>query len=371
MDVREANALVDILGRQTKRELSNRGKLETILFPNSSYENLSAIEMFYRYPAIVAQICARVSPEALVERCPKLGGAVIPMQYWTVGFEYLWGRQLLLGLGRLTPGDHRDEGFAVLDFWRRLNLAYRGDGKVCAGEGGRVNRVLPRELVTRLVDDTEFLEEAARTRFLRLHAQLLSFLILMNCESRARYGVTGPYVVGNDTMIVTEFADLDGRGYPWALDSTLPARHVTMAIVVRDAKIRLANAGLAYGQPPNFLEHVVRVRLYAADAGVLRPLAMTEWDGLRDALAKAQRDLYRRFATMSLRERILAGTWVYFTFLRPLADAAGLAGAIDWNLCVAPDYYPFFEDAREADRLFDECLLKPADTDSSYTRYPD
>src|SRR5206468_10384091 len=113
MDVGEANRLIDMLGRQTKRELSNRGKLETILFPNTAYENLSAIEIFYRYPEIVGAIARVASPEELGRRCPKMGGPVIPMQFWTIGFEYLWGRQILLGLGKLQPGDRMSETLAV------------------------------------------------------------------------------------------------------------------------------------------------------------------------------------------------------------------------------------------------------------------
>src|SRR3990172_683773 len=175
MDVSEANRLIEILGRQTKRELSNRGKLETILFPNTAYENLGAIEIFYRYPEIVGAIASVISPEELGASCPKMGGPVIPMQFWTSGFEYLWGRQILLGLGHLQPGDRMLETFAVLDFWKRVNHTYRGDRELCNGEAGGTNRVLPPETAQRLAAETRPLGDPDRASFLRFHAQLLSF----------------------------------------------------------------------------------------------------------------------------------------------------------------------------------------------------
>ncbi|MET0153799.1 MAG: hypothetical protein ABW298_14470 [Candidatus Binatia bacterium] len=371
MDVGEANQLIDMLGRQTKRELSNRGKLETILFPNTAYENLSAIEIFYRYPEIVGAIARVVSPEELGRLCPKIGGPVIPMQFWTIGFEYLWGRQILLGLGKLQPGDRTAETLAVLDFWKRINGVYRGDTALCNGEAGGTSRVLSPDEAQRVAAETKSLGDEDRASFLRLHAQLLSFLILMNCESRAKYGVTGPYELGEKrVMIVAEFADLPGRSYPWGIPDSVPVSHVTVAVVLEDVKIRLANAGLPYGKPPNFLEKAVSARVYTSDGKTLSPLEAEEWEPTRKAIAQAQRELYRRIARLSARDRILAGASVYFWFIRPLADVAGVSAGIDWNLLHAPEFLDVFADSGRADRIFEECLILPREEASSYTPLP-
>lgn len=371
MDVGEANRLIDMLGRQTKRELSNRGKLETILFPNSAYENLGAIEIFHRYPEIVGAIARVVDPEELGRRCPKMGGPVIPMQFWTIGFEYLWGRQILLGLGKLQPGDRMPETLAVLDFWKRINGVYRGDQALCNGEAGGTNRVLSADEARRVAAKTTPLGDQDRANFLRLHAQLLSFLILMNCESRAKYGVTGPYELGDGrVMIVSEFADLPGRSYPWGIPEAVPVSHVTVVVVLEDVKIRLANAGLPYGKPPNFLERAIRVGVYTSDGKTLSPLEATEWESTRKAVAEAQRELYRRIARLTTQDRILAGASVYFWFIRPLADVAGVSTSIDWNLRRVPEFLDVFADSRRADRIFEECLLLPREAASSYTPLP-
>lgn len=367
IDTHEANRLIEMLGRQTKRELSSRGKLETIMFPNSAYENLASIEIFYRYPEIVAAIRERMTPEELGQRAPKLGGPLIPMQFWTTGFEYLWGRQILLGLGRLKPDDRVVETRSVLDFWERANRGYRRDQALCNGEAGHTNRVLSEERVRRLAEETLPLTAETRGRFIRLHAQLLSFLILMNCESRAKYGVTGPYDLGEGrVMIVTDFADLGGDSYPWGMPGALPVSHVTMTIVLEDVRIRLANAGLAYGKPTNFLERAIGARVYASDGERLSPLDVEDWGPIGRSVAKAQKDLYRRFARMTVRDRILAGATVYFWFIRPLAEFAGV-DAIDWELERCLELLEVFEDADRADRIFEESLLLPAEEPSSFT----
>jgi hypothetical protein len=46
----------------------------------------------------------------------------------------------------------------------------------------------------------------------------------------------------------------------------------------------------------------------------------------------AQRALYRNIAAMSRRERIDAGAYVYFTFLHPFAEVAGVAADLDWTV---------------------------------------
>ena len=42
--------------------------------------------------------------------------------------------------------------------------------------------------------------------------------------------------------------------------------------------------------------------------------------------------LYRLIAGMSRKEKIDAGAFVYFTFLRPFALAAGVADQLDWTV---------------------------------------
>jgi hypothetical protein len=368
LNTTEANEVIDLLGRQTKIELSNRGKLETVMFPNSLYENLAAIEIFFRYPEFVRKIGLAMSPEEIGRSCRRYGSDLTTMQVWTVGFEYLWGRQLLLSLGEIEPDDYRDEALEVLDFWKRLNLAFRRDGFLCNGHAGYVNQLLTPDEVIDFYGRTAVVKSETIALFRRLHANALSLLILMNCESRAKYCDSGPYVLDDGQMMLfTDLVDLTGRLYPWGIPGSLPFNHLSMAVVLKDVKIRIANAGLAYGRPPNFLENVVRVAVYTSDNGTLTLLQVGAWPPALAAITAAQKQLYRKFVKMSMRERVMAGTTTYFWFIKPIARFVGIEKELNWGLAHAERFYDRLAAPGFADELFDRALIQPREIPSSYT----
>jgi hypothetical protein len=58
----------------------------------------------------------------------------------------------------------------------------------------------------------------------------------------------------------------------------------------------------------------------------------------------AQRKLYRQIAAMTTHEKINAGAYVYFSFLRPFAEQAGIADQLDWSVPRdSLDLYPLLE----------------------------
>ena len=65
-------------------------------------------------------------------------------------------------------------------------------------------------------------------------------------------------------------------------------------------------------------------------------------DALAAAAKAAQRQLYRTIAGMERRAKIDAGAYVYFTFLRPFAELAGVE--LDWTVPRdSIDLYPLLE----------------------------
>ncbi len=58
-------------------------------------------------------------------------------------------------------------------------------------------------------------------------------------------------------------------------------------------------------------------------------------DGLDDlvsAIRSVQSRHYRAIAAMSRDEMIRCGAYVYFSFLRPFAEVAGVADELDWTV---------------------------------------
>ena len=87
-------------------------------------------------------------------------------------------------------------------------------------------------------------------------------------------------------------------------------------------------------------------------SGEAVPIDATGRDALADAAKTAQKQLYRKIAAMERREKINAGAYVYFTFLRPFAELAGVD--LDWTVPRdSLDLYPFLE-------LIDGSLPNPA-----------
>ena len=68
-----------------------------------------------------------------------------------------------------------------------------------------------------------------------------------------------------------------------------------------------------------------------AAAGELRPVPPDAMDRITAALRPAQSALYRAVAAMDRHEKIRCGAYVYFSFLRPFAAEAGMAGDFDWS----------------------------------------
>ncbi len=58
----------------------------------------------------------------------------------------------------------------------------------------------------------------------------------------------------------------------------------------------------------------------------------TSIDAIVAAVRKAQSAHYRNIAAMDRDEKIRCGAYVYFSFLRPFALAAGIADELDWTV---------------------------------------
>ncbi|HMQ24743.1 MAG TPA: hypothetical protein PKA98_02050, partial [Acidimicrobiales bacterium] len=69
-----------------------------------------------------------------------------------------------------------------------------------------------------------------------------------------------------------------------------------------------------------------------SDDGTLRLVPDGEIPGLLAAVRTAQAQHYRNIAAMSRDEKIRCGAYVYFSFLKPFADVAGVGDQLDWTV---------------------------------------
>jgi hypothetical protein len=134
---------------------------------------------------------------------------------------------------------------------------------------------------------------------------------------------------------VRDYYQLGQSDFAWShVAAGVPYRNLTAALVLDGVDVRVNDWGTSLTEPEDYLDHLVAFGLYTTDSpgGALRPVLPDEWDGLLAAVRKAQAEHYRQVAAMSRREKIDAGAYVYFSFLRPFAEVAGIADDLDWTV---------------------------------------
>ena len=229
----------------------------------------------------------------------------------------------------------------MLDFWERAALAYRGDGTRQAWDTG----------TSRIYDDDTDRRAARRARrrspttstgpqVKRFNATLVNHLFLLYFDTRAGYGDTGPYAVPGparaDRSLVRDFYRLADGDFPWSTSpADVPYHHLTAALVLDDVQSTFTDFGTSNHTPEDYLDRLVGFGLYTTDGlppGELRPVPAEEHDDIVAAVRKAQAQHYRNIAAMDRDEKIRAGAYVYFSFLRPFAEIAGVADELDWSV---------------------------------------
>jgi hypothetical protein len=167
----------------------------------------------------------------------------------------------------------------------------------------------------------------------------VNHLFLMYFDTRAGYGDTGPYVVpGHPTrsLLVRDFYRLGHGDFAWSdVAKDLPYHHLTAALVLDDVQSTFTDFGTSNHTPEDYLDRLVGFGLYTTDGlapGELRAVPADEHDDIVAAVRRAQSQHYRNIAAMTRDEKIRAGAYVYFTFLRPFAEEAGVADQLDWSV---------------------------------------
>jgi hypothetical protein len=258
----------------------------------------------------------------------------------------------------------------VLDFWKRAAGAFRGDGELQAWDAGlRVPRYGP-DVVDALVAGSRKVGDEERAHLIRLNRLLTTFLFLLYFDTRAGYQDTGPYPLADGrVLLVRDFNRFGVSHFPWSRDicAELPYSNLTFALVL-DGGVRVTTNdwGTSTTDPPDYFDHLTAAGVFTADDGALSPVAPDELEGITQTVKVAQRNLYRRIAGMSRREKLDAGAYVYFTFLRPFAETAGVDDRLDWT--VPRDSLDVYEGLATLERMPD---VESDDSIPYYTPVPE
>jgi hypothetical protein len=295
----------------------------------------------------MTEIAAVTSPEELGARGRLLGNQIDTVHLWSIANIYLVGRSVIAGGGLLDFDADVTRTAVVLDFWKRAAGAFRADGTLQAADSGGI--VTP---YTAFVDElvagcAPVRDNEHRARLSRLNALLTSYLFLLYFDTRAGYQDTGPYRLPDGrSLLLRAFNRFGPSDFAWsrAVASELPYSTVVAAFVLEDVDLRVTDFGTSVTQPSDYLERLVAFGLFDPTSGRPVPICETDALALGEAVKDAQRRLYRQIAAMTRKEKLDAGAYVYFSFLRPFAEEAGIADRLDWTVPRdSLDLYPLLE----------------------------
>ena len=314
---------------------AERTSLESKLIPVSAYILIAAVECWYRHPEMMRVIDAAMPAEAIGAAGRRPGCRVNAVHLWSIANIYLTGRKILSAFQ--LADDRPEPTWTVLEFWERAARAYRGDGESFAWDAGFVLRPYPTDVVEALLAGAAAVTDPEeRTRIKRFNATLVNYLFLLYFDTRVGTGDSGPYPLpGGRTLLVRDFYQLGQSDFAWSsVARDVPYANLTAALVLDDVTLRVNDWGTSVTDPEDYLDRLVGFGLFTTDTPdrSLRPVPLDQLDSIVDAVRVAQAGLYRNVAAMTRDEKIACGAYVYFSFLRPFAQVAGVADRLDWTV---------------------------------------
>jgi hypothetical protein len=370
MNTGEVNRWIAYHGKISRAMTAERTALESALIPVTAYILIACIECYRRYPDMMREISGAASPEELGSAGRVPGSQIDAVHLWSIANFPLLGRQVLAPFGLVDVDRDVPALATVLDFWKRAAAAFRADGELQAWDAGlRVPRYGP-EVVDALVARSRAVGVEDREHLIRLNRVLTTFLFLLYFDTRAGYQDTGPYPLADGrVLLVRDFNRFGVSHFSWSRDvcAGLPYSNLTFALVLDgDVRVTANDWGTSITDPLDYFGRLSAAGVFTADDGALSPVAPGELEGIAKAVKEAQRNLYRRIAGMSRREKLDAGAYVYFTFLRPFAETAGVDERLDWT--VPRDSLDVYEGLATLDKMPD---VEADDSIPYYTPVPE
>jgi hypothetical protein len=333
---RRTDELIAYHGPIAHRLTSERTSYASQMIPVTSYILVACAEVFTRYPEMMRVIDAAMPAEEIGRAGRRPGSQVNSVYLWSIANFFLLGRKVFT---QFDPGlDDPEAAFTVLDFWERAAKGFRGDGTRMADDAGGVVRVYDQSIIDQLIESAVTVTDDERTDLIRFNATLVNWLFLLYFDTRVGTGDTGPYDLGDGrTLLVRDYYRLGQSDFPWSdVAADAPYDHLIAGYVLEGIdELTITDFGSCRTSPEHYLDGLVGFSLFTTDGcetGSVRPVDLSELDEIATAARRAQAAHYRNIASMTRDEMVTCGAYVYFTFLRPFAEVAGVADELDWTV---------------------------------------
>ena len=328
-DLGELNQLIWSMGLKFRAALAQR--------PHVAHDppllhqtfTLATTHLFLTLPDAIRRILKRTTPQEIAQRGKRLGSPVSPLTIWSLGYHYLVGREILIDFGQLAPQAQADEIAFVLDFWRQLAFAHRGDGRLDSSDAGATNDFLPPAIIQQLYESLIPVDSVIRPRLSQFLLAAQEYLDHLGAGARVGKADSGPYPLNVDrVLVVRDYYDLKGVHYPWQETVVdVPYRKCVVAMTF-DAEdfltLELSDDSDLRMVPPEYPKLVQELAFFAGQNAPDRVLPITEMDWLTRSLKKTQPKVDDWFRRRTPREQILARAlpWIIPPFALLSVDEA-------------------------------------------------
>jgi hypothetical protein len=329
-----ANELIAYHGPISLELTLQRTSYTSQLIPVTAYILISCCETFLRYPDLMRRIDEALPAEQIGLVGHRPGTEINSVHLWSIANFWLLGRKVMVGFDPSL--DDPRAAHTVLDFWERAALAFRGDGTRQAWDTSSC-RPYDQPVIDQLMAGVTLVDDPDQRRQLsRFNATLVNHLFLMWFDTRAGIADSGPYELGDGrVLLVRDFAKLAQSDFWWSdVAAEVPYRQLTAALVLDGVQVQATDFGSSNTVPEDYLDRLVGFGLFTTDepGGELREVSLDVVDDLSATIRKVQAQHYRNVAAMDRDAMIRCGAYVYFSFLRPFAVAAGIADELDWEV---------------------------------------
>ena len=330
----EVNRLIGYHSPISAALTAERTSYSSQLIPVTAYIIIGCCEAFLRYPEMMRRIDEAMPAEQIALAGHQPGTEINSVHLWSIANFWLLGRKIMTSID--PSMDDPDAAFTVLNFWERAAGAYRADGTLQAWDDGKCRPFGADVIDALLAGVVPIGDEAERARLTRFNATVVNHLFLMWFDTRSGIADTGPYPLPDGrVLLVREFTKLAQSDFAWSgVAAELPYRSLTAALVLDGVGMQATDFGSCKTTPEDYLAHLVGFGLFTTDTpdGSLVSVPLDGLDELVASIRAVQARHYRSIAGMSRDEMIRCGAYVYFSFLRPFAELAGVADELDWSV---------------------------------------
>jgi hypothetical protein len=316
---------------------------ESKLFPIMPYLMMCFYDAYYRFPDLLRATTEHLSPEEAGHRARNVTTNMQRVTSWGMLNFYLNGRTCLIKAGLLRPEDNLEDLWFMVDYNYRFLRSYnRANAHVWNLDAQDIAPLHEERTLQVLEADAFEADERLRRAAARFIAIGTQYSFLVHCESRVGLNNSGPYKLGDRTLMhVRDFTNLSECDFSWldGVAADVTYNNLTLAVITQDVKIEVTDLGTAYTDPEDWQDRIVGVGLYTSDILEDRflPVGMDSaadladtLEGLTKELQEATRRLYARFSEMSFDQMVEAGIQTYFLAPSEIARMAGTYHQDEW-----------------------------------------